>query len=127
MTTKARVYTYFATLGLFAFAMLGSGVMDVLQPASFKAAMSHLGYPAYVATILGVWKLLGVLAIVSPGRARLKEWAYAGFTFDLSGAFISHLVSGDGPSTAFVPLFLLGIGLVSWATRIQGRRLPDVV
>ena len=125
MTTKARVYTYFASLALFALAMLGSGFADVLQPANIQAAMAHLGYPAYVATLLGAWKLLGVLAIVSPGRARLKEWAYAGFTFDLSGAFVSHLASGDGLTKAIVPLFLLGLGLVSWATRTPGRRLAD--
>jgi uncharacterized membrane protein YphA (DoxX/SURF4 family) len=126
MTTRTRVHAYFASLAVFALAMLGSGIADVLQPASFQAAMRHLGYPAYVATLLGVWKLLGVLAIVAPGRARLKEWAYAGFTFDLSGAFVSHLVSGDELGKALVPLLLLGIGLVSWATRTPGRRLPGV-
>jgi hypothetical protein len=125
MTAKTKVYAYFATLAAFALAMTGSGVMDLLLPAQMVASMAHLGYPLYFARILGVWKLLGVLAIVSPRRPRLKEWAYAGFTFDLSGATVSHLVSGDSLGTAMTPLFLLGVGLVSWALRTQGRKLTQ--
>lgn len=123
MTSKTRVYLYFATLALFALAMTGSGVMDLLLPADMAAAMSHLGYPMYFVRILGVWKLLGVLAIVSPGHPRLKEWAYAGFAFDLSGAAVSHLAAGDGMGKALIPLFLLGVGVVSWALRPAGRKL----
>jgi uncharacterized membrane protein YphA (DoxX/SURF4 family) len=123
MSTKPRISLYFVTLGLFALAMLGSGVMNVLQPPQLVESLSQLGYPPYLLTIIGVWKLLGALAIAVPGLPRLKEWAYAGFTFELSGAVISHLVSGDGPGKAAFPLALLALGLTSWALRPSMRRL----
>ena len=70
-------------------------------------ALTHLGYPAYLAKILGTWKLLGVVALLAPGFRRVKEWAYAGFFFNLTGATLSHLASGccPGPSStaAFPP------------------------
>ena len=75
----------------------------------------HLGYPAYLATILGVWKLLGSTAILSPGHPRLKEWAYAGMFFTLTGAALSHTVSGDPVANILVPLVLLGFVMTSWA------------
>ena len=125
MSTKTRVYLYFGTLALFALAMTGSGVMDLLLPPELAAGMAHLGYPLYFARLLGVWKLLGVLAIATPGYPRLKEWAYAGFAFDLSGAFVSHLASGEGVGKAVIPLVLLGVGLVSWALRTPGRKLTQ--
>lgn len=126
MTPKTRIYVYFATLGLFSLAMVGSGVMDLAQPPALLEGMKLLGYPAYFVALLGIWKLLGVAAVLAPRRPRLKEWAYAGFVFDLSGAAVSHLVSGDGVGKAVVPLLLLGIGLASWALRPASRRLaPD--
>lgn len=123
MSPKMRTYVYFGTLGLFALAMTGSGIMDVRLPPPLLEGIRHLGYPAYVVVLLGVWKLLGVAAIVAPRLPRLKEWAYAGFAFDLSGAAVSHLVSGDGVGKAMVPLLLLAIGLASWALRPASRRL----
>ena len=123
MTPKTRVYLYFSTLGLFSLAMLGSGAMDLILPPELAAGLAHLGYAGYVARLLGVWKLLGVVAITAPGFPRLKEWAYAGFTFDLSGAFVSHLAGGDGLGKALIPLMLLSIGLASWSLRPEGRKL----
>jgi len=123
MHPKFRVYAYLATVGLFALAMLGSAAADLFHAPALMEGLRHLGYPAYLATILGGWKLLGTAAILAPGTPRLKEWAYAGFAFDLSGATISHLVSGDGVAKAVVPLVLLGIGLGSWALRPATRRL----
>ncbi len=125
MSTTTRVYLYFGTLALFALAMTGSGVMDLLLPPEMAAGMAHLGYPAYFVRILGAWKLLGVLAIATTGYPRLKEWAYAGFAFDLSGASLSHLASGDGVGKAMIPLALLAVGLASWALRTQGRKLTQ--
>lgn len=126
MSPKTRIYVYFGTLGLFSLAMIGSGVMDLAQPPALLEGMKHLGYPAYFVALLGIWKLLGVAAVLAPRRPRLKEWAYAGFAFDLSGAAVSHLVSGDGVGKALVPLLLLGIGLASWALRPASRRLEPV-
>jgi len=80
-----------------------------------------------VATLLGVWKLLGAAAIAAPGLPRLKEWAYAGVLFDLSGAAFSHASSGDPAAKVAVPLVLLGLAAVSWAFRPASRRLGELV
>jgi uncharacterized membrane protein YphA (DoxX/SURF4 family) len=85
--------------------------------------MAHLGYPAYVATLIGVWKLLGAVAIVAPGFPRIKEWAYAGMFFDLTGASVSHAASGDPLGNVLTPLFVLAIVLASYALRPESRRL----
>ena len=88
--------------------------------------MLDLGYPRYVVTLLGVWKLLGVLAILWPGFPRLKEWAYAGIAFDLSGAAVSHLAVGDPLWHLPLTLGLLAVAFVSWALRPAGRVLPPL-
>jgi uncharacterized membrane protein YphA (DoxX/SURF4 family) len=90
------------------------GVANVLRAPSAIAGLKHLGYPAYFATILGVWKLLGCAAILSPKHPRLKEWAYAGMFFSLTGAAFSHTVSGDPIGKILFPVVLLGFVMTSW-------------
>ena len=85
--------------------------------------LAHLGYPAYFSTILGAWKLLGAIAIVAPRYPRLKEWAYAGFFFDLTAAAISHAFVGDGVGDILAPLGFLALVAASWALRPASRRL----
>ena len=101
--------------------------MDLLRAPAVIQPITALGYPLYLASILGVWKLLGAAAITAPGLPRLKEWAYAGVLFDLSGAALSHGLSGDPAAKVAVPLVLLGIAAVSWALRPAIRRLGEVV
>jgi hypothetical protein len=90
-------------------------------------ALNHLGYPIYFANILGFWKLADAIAIVIPGFPLLKEWAYAGFFFDLSGGAASHAFNGDpffaGPASVALPLVFLGLVIASWALRPPTRRL----
>ena len=74
-------------------------------------------------TILGVAKLLGVFALLIPGFPLLKEWAYAGFTFDLLGASASHAFVRDPPMETALPLIILGIAAVSYFLRPESRRL----
>jgi hypothetical protein len=74
-------------------------------------------------TILGIWKLLGGATLLWPGLPRLKEWAYAGILFDLTGATISHLAMGDGVRHAVTPLVIAALALASWALRPPGRTL----
>src|SRR5437870_13915016 len=81
---------YWVTTGLATAAFALGGAMDLAGGADIKAGMAHLGYPAYLAILLGGWKLLGAAAIAAPRLPRLKEWAYAGMFFDLSGAAFSH-------------------------------------
>ncbi|MDP2310994.1 MAG: DoxX family protein [Pseudomonadota bacterium] len=126
-TPPARTVAYWTTTGLLALAMTAGGVMDVTQAPDIVAGIVHLGYPAHLATILGAWKLLGVAALLAPGLPRLKEWAYAGFLFNLTGAAISHAISGDPVANVVTPLVLLTLALASWATRPEGRRLGDVL
>ena len=85
--------------------------------------MRSLGYPDYVLTILGVWKILGVLALLAPGFPILKEWAYAGFAFDISGAFFSHLSVGSRLPESLGPLVFLGVGAASYLLRPENRRI----
>lgn len=122
-----RTIAYWVTTGLISLPMLAGGVMDLSQAPDVIAGMAHLGYPAYFAVLLGTWKLLGVAAVLVPGLPRLKEWAYAGFVFDLTAASISHAVSGDPASNVVIPLVLLAIAMTSWATRPASRRLGSVL
>jgi uncharacterized membrane protein YphA (DoxX/SURF4 family) len=121
---KTTLY-WISTVLLAVFLVLG-GVTELLRAPPVAQAIASLGYPAYLATILGVWKLLGAAAVTSPRLPRLKEWAYAGIAFDLSGAALSHGISGEGAKVG-VPLVLLGIALVSWALRPASRRLGEVL
>lgn len=85
-------------------------------PKMVETMTVHLGYPMYFLTILGVAKLLGAAALLVSRPARLKEWAYAGFTFELIGAFVSHMAVGDPLSTALIPIAFLALMVVSYAT-----------
>jgi hypothetical protein len=100
------------------------GVINLKGGPDVTATMAHLGYPLYFAAILGAWKLLGALAIASPGLPRLKEWAYAGFVFDLSAAAASRAAVGDAAADIAAPLVFLALVLASWALRPASRRLP---
>jgi hypothetical protein len=95
------------------------------QP-KMMAAFSSLGYPNYFPTILGVFKILGAIALLVPGFARLKEWAYAGFTFTFIGAFVSHLAMNQNQE-AIMPVITLVLLVTSYLTRPLGRRLPSSV
>jgi hypothetical protein len=88
------------------------------------AALASLGYPAYFMPILGAAKALGTMAILAPGTVRLKEWAYAGFTFTFIGAFLSHLASGQGDE-AVMPLVTLVIMAISYLLRPPQRRILE--
>ena len=99
------------------------GVLNLTRTEQAMATLNHLGYPAYFATILGIWKLLGAIAIVVPRFPRLKEWAYAGFFFDLTAAAFSRAAVGDTTADIVAPLVFLALVLASWALRPASRRL----
>ena len=112
-----RKAAYWASTGFAALALGATGLADLLRVPAIMEGLAHLGYPTYFATILGTWELLGAAAIVAPELPRVKEWAYAGIFFALSGAALSHAASGDPASTFCVPLVLLGVVAVSWTLR----------
>jgi hypothetical protein len=117
-----KILGYWVATGLFCLAMLPGAVMDLIRAPQVMAIMQHLGYPDYVATLLGIWKILGVVALLLPGKGTLKEWAYAGFVFDLSGAVVSHLAVGDAVTEVIVPVVLLGVMATSYVLRPASRR-----
>jgi len=117
---------YWITLGLFAAVYTFSSFMDLTGIGPAKATMAHLGYPEYVDTILGVWKAGAVVTLLSPRLPRLKEWAYAGILFDLTGGFVSHLASGDPLPKPIVPVVLLALAMTSYVLRPASRRLEAV-
>jgi uncharacterized membrane protein YphA (DoxX/SURF4 family) len=100
------------------------GVLSIRQSPDVISGVQHLGYPLYFATVLGIWKLLGAIAITAPGLPRVKEWAYAGFCFDLTAAAISHAAVGDRVGDIAAPLVFLALVVASWALRPESRRLP---
>jgi uncharacterized membrane protein YphA (DoxX/SURF4 family) len=120
---KFRNLGYWATTGLVALGFAFGGAMDIAHPPDVVAGMAHLGYPVYFAVLLGLWKVLGAIAIVVPGFGRVKEWAYAGMFFDLTGAAVSHAVSGDDAGHVLIPLVLLALVIASYLLRPESRRL----
>jgi DoxX-like family len=107
---------HYGSLFLFSLIMIAGGVADLIPVPSNVAIFIHLGYPLYVLAMIGVAKLLGALAILYGRPLALKEWAYAGFTFDLVGALISHAVMGNRPQLIFpaLLLILLIVSYVAW-------------
>lgn len=101
--------------------MLASGVQQLFDVGGFRAIMESLGYPDYFSKIIGGWKILGVLAILIPGRALLKEWTYAGFFFVTSGAIVSHLFTHNSIIEIIGPLLLLVMTVLSWYFRGAAR------
>src|SRR6266849_6309052 len=95
MLTKPKVIGYWVTTALLAAALLAGGAAELASAPAVVASTVALGYPAYVLTIVGIWKLLSAPALLAPRLPRLKEWAYAGIFFDFTGAAASHAFSGD--------------------------------
>ena len=121
MNTNPKVIGYWLTTGLVAAAFLASGAAELAGAPAAVTATLGLGYPAYVLTILGLWKVLSVPALLAPRLPRLKEWAYAGIFFDLTGAAASHAFSGESLGKIATPLVLLLIAVASWALRPPSR------
>ena len=121
MTIKNIAYWTTTILGPASFVI--GGVLNMSQSEQVVSALNHLGYPLYFASILGAWKLAGAIVTVIPGTPRLKEWAYAGFFFDLTAAALSHAAVGDGAADVVAPLVFLALVLASWALRPASRTL----
>jgi hypothetical protein len=111
-----------ATL-LVAVAFLVPGFGNLAHAPHIAEDMAHLGYPVYFSTILGAWKVLGAITLLLPGLRTLKEWAYAGMIFDLSGAAVSRGVNGDGAVSIVIPLTIAVAVMASWWFRPPARRL----
>jgi hypothetical protein len=119
---RSRTIAYWAATILGPASFVIGGYLHLTRDPQVMATLAHLGYPPYFATILGFWKLAGATAIVVPGIPRVKEWAYAGFFFDLTGAAATRAFVGDGIGDIVAPLVFLALVLASRA--LQPWRQP---
>lgn len=120
---KRNKIIYWTATVLLSFGMLGSGISQLLQLKDMNELITHVGYPSYIMYIIGVWKILGVIAILIPNFKLIKEWAYAGFFFLMTGALVSHLFMGDTGNAIMGPLFQTIFVVVSWYFRPANRKI----
>ena len=126
---KTKEIAYWMTTTLIALETLAGGVTDLVHGRTMLVSgplvvdvVTHLGYPVYLLAILGAWKVLGGITLLLPRLPRLKEWAYAGIFFELTGAAASHAARGNW-SELTAPLILAALTVASWALRPPNRTL----
>ena len=127
MTKTKKIIYWIATVWL-ALGMVSTAAGQLFKWKEGQGAVdsiAHLGYPVYFLTILGVWKILGVIAVLAPRLPLLKEWAYAGLFFAMTGAIFSHLAVGDSILEILPALLLLVLTAVSWYFRPESRRFAS--
>ena len=129
-----KAVAYWIATTLIAAETLAGGATDLVHGRSMLVTgtpvldvVTSLGYPAYVLTILGIWKLLGGLTLLAPRLPRLKEWAYAGIVFELTGAAASLSVRGYAVGDIATPLLLAGLAITSWALRPPSRMMGSLL
>jgi DoxX-like family len=120
---KTNAIGYWICTGLTVFFMLPGGIFYLMRAPQAVEGMRHLGFPLYFVVLLGVWKMLGSIALVVPGFALLKEWAYAGIFFDLTGAAVANVANGAVWWHVAAPLGIIVILYGSWALRPASRRV----
>ena len=124
---KTRTIAFWVTTILGPSSFVIGGYLHLTGDPQVMATLAHLGYPPYFAVIMGVWKLLGAVAITVPGIPRVKEWAYAGFFFDLTGAAATRAFVGDSAGDIAAPLVFLALVAASWALRPASRVLKNPI
>ncbi|WP_374462670.1 DoxX family protein [Chryseobacterium sp.] len=124
-TKRTKIIYWIFTLWM-ALGMVSTAIVQLMKNKDELANFTNLGYPSYLMTIIGVWKILGVIAILIPKRLLLKEWAYAGFFFVMSGAVISHLIIGDKAGRTFPAVLLLVLVIISWYFRPAERKITII-
>ena len=122
---RNKIIYWIATIWL-SLGMLSTGIVQLLKTKEETDMMTRLGYPFYFLTLIGVWKILGVVTVLIPKFPLLKEWAYAGFFFAMTGAIFSHFACGDEAKEFFGPVLLLILTVVSWYFRPPRRKLIPV-
>jgi hypothetical protein len=128
MTKRNKIIYWFVTIWL-ALGMVVTGTVQLFKGKTGQGGVdmiTHLGYPVYLLTILGIWKILGVVTVLIPKFPLLKEWAYAGFFFIMTGAIFSQIASGDPANEIFPALLLLILTVISWYFRPLDRKIISV-
>jgi uncharacterized membrane protein YphA (DoxX/SURF4 family) len=128
-SAKANKIIYWIATVWLALGMVSTGFAQLMKMKSGAGGVdtiTRLEYPIYFLTLIGVWKILGVVALLIPKFPVLKEWAYAGFFFVMTGAVFSHIALGDGPSEIFPSILLLILILVSWYFRPPDKKIAGI-
>jgi uncharacterized membrane protein YphA (DoxX/SURF4 family) len=124
---RTSTVAYWTTTAMLAVECFVGGVMGAFRLEPFRGVVTHLGYPLYFMTILGVCYVSAGVVLLAPRLPRLKEWAYAGLMFIYTGAIASHIWVGDHAKSLIGPLVLAVLAVASWALRPQARRVPNGV
>ena len=122
MTKRNKIIYWIFTIWL-SLGMVSTALVQLFKSKEEVDNITHLGYPVYLLTIIGTWKILGVISVLIPKFTLIKEWAYAGFFFAMSGAIISHIASGNPVNKIFPALLLLVLTVISWYFRPANRRI----
>ncbi|WP_217559379.1 DoxX family protein [Paenibacillus sp. GbtcB18] len=123
---RGKTIAYWTVTLVLAISITLSGIGQLMRLGGNVDLVKNIGFPLYVTYMLGTWKLLGVIAIIMPGFPRLKEWAYAGIFFLMTGAALSHAFAGDYGDYGFnliLPLFYAVLNIASWALRPGSRKM----
>jgi hypothetical protein len=123
---KKKLIWYWIITGILSFCIFSGGLAQALQVKGVVDGFKPLGYPNYFISLIGVWKMLGIIAILIPKFKLLKEWAYAGIFFVMSGAVISHIASGNVSVQIIAPVALVVFTVLSWYLRPADRRIISV-
>lgn len=123
---KRKIIWYWIITGVLSFCIFSGGLFQALQLQGVVQGFKPLGYPTYFISIIGIWKVLGVIAILMPGFKLLKEWAYAGLFFTMTGAVIFHLASNDIHPQIIAPFLLAIFSVLSWYLRPADRKITSV-
>ncbi len=123
---KRKLIGYWIITALLSFFIFSGGLAQALQLPEVLEGFKPLGYPTYFISLIGIWKMLGVIAILIPKFKLLKEWAYAGLFFTMTGAVISHIASNDIKAQIIAPIVLAVFTLLSWYLRPASRKIVAV-
>ena len=123
---KRKLIWYWIITGLLSFCIFFGGLTQALLLKQTIQGFKPLGYPTYFISLIGIWKMLGIVAILIPKFRLLKEWAYAGIFFTMTGAVISHIASNDVKALIIAPVFLAVFTVLSWYLRPADRKIIAV-
>lgn len=123
---KRKLLWYWIITVILSFCIFSGGLAQAMQVKGVVQGFKPLGYPNYFISLIGVWKMLGIIAILIPKFKLLKEWAYAGIFFVMSGAVISHIASGDVSIQIVAPVVLAIFTVLSWYLRPADRKIISV-